>query len=360
MAKVLAALSGGVDSSVMASLLVEQGHEVLGVTLRLWSEPGCEEENRCCTPESRVLAAQLADQLGIPFTVLDTSQLFRDRVVQPFLEGYTSGETPNPCMYCNRDLKWGYLLEYALEQGAQYIATGHYARLERKPNGHTLLYRGADPSKDQSYFLSFLSQRQLAHTLFPLGGMNKQQVREYARQHSLPAAEQSESQDLCFLGRRDYRDFLAEYAPDAVNPGDICTREGKVLGEHRGLAFYTIGQRKGLPASSRALYVLEKISASNQLIVGHEEELGRQEMRVRSLNWISGEPPGAAFRAEIQIRSQAPPVPASVKIIPGGQVTVQFERPLRDITPGQAAVLFRDDMVLGGGIINQEQAQASM
>jgi tRNA-specific 2-thiouridylase len=352
MTKVVVALSGGVDSSVAAALLVEQGYEVTGVSMKLWSAPGCEEENRCCTPQSRELAAQLAQQLGIPFHILDAQEAFRQAVVQRFLDGYSRGDTPNPCVYCNRYLKWDYLWQFAQSIGAEAIATGHYARLRQGTDGTYELWKGVDATKDQTYFLSLLTQQQLAHTLFPLGEYTKVEVRQIAHARQLPSADAPESQDLCFLGKRDYRDFLREYAPQAVQPGEIVDRHGKVLGSHNGLAFYTIGQRKGLPASAQALYVYEKDLEHNRLVVGTEDELGADSMQVREINWIAGNPPAEHFEAEVKIRFKAVPALAQVEVQPDGSAMVHFAKPLRDITPGQLAVFYQGEKVLGGGWIN--------
>jgi len=355
MTKVVVALSGGVDSSVAAALLVEQGYEVVGATMRLWSAPGCEEENRCCTPQTRDLAAQLAEQLGIPFHILDAQQAFRQAVVQRFLDGYSRGDTPNPCVYCNRYLKWDYLWQFAQSIGAEAIATGHYARLRRGTDGTYELWKGVDATKDQTYFLSLLTQQHLAHTLFPLGEYTKVEVRQIAHARQLPAADQPESQDLCFLGKRDYRDFLRENAPQAVQPGEIVDQQGKVLGKHNGLAFYTIGQRKGMPASAHALYVYQKDLEHNRLVVGTEAELGAKSMQVREINWIAGNPPAEHFEAEVKIRFKAMPSLAQIKVQPEGSAMVHFGKPLRDITPGQLAVFYQGEKVLGGGWINASE-----
>ncbi len=353
MEKVVVALSGGVDSSVAAALLVEQGYEVTGVSLKLWSAPGCEEENRCCTPQTRQLASQLAKQLGIPFHILDAQEAFRQAVVQRFLDGYSRGLTPNPCVYCNRYLKWDYLWRFAQSVGAKAIATGHYARLRRGMDGTYELWKGADASKDQTYFLSLLTQQHLAHTLFPLGEYTKVEVRQIAQAHRLPSADAPESQDLCFLGGRDYRDFLSEYVPQVVQPGEIVDRQGKVLGSHNGLAFYTIGQRKGLPPAAQALYVYQKDVGHNRLVVGTEAELGADSMQVCEINWIAGDPPAKRFEAEVKIRFKAIPTPAQVEILPESGAMVHFVKPLRDITPGQLAVFYADEKVLGGGWIEK-------
>lgn len=349
--KVVIALSGGVDSSVAAALLQQQGYEVVGVTLKLWSEPGTENENRCCTPQSRQVAALIADQLGIPFHVFNTSDLFYQKVVTPFLEGYRQNETPNPCVFCNRFLKWGYLMEYARSIAADYVATGHYAQIHTAEDGSYHLCKAVDPHKDQSYFLCQLDQPLLAHTLFPLGAMNKTRVRQIARELDLPVAEQPDSQDLCFLTGGDLRSFLTRYIPDVVHPGPITNRQGKTLGEHNGLAFYTIGQRKGLPAAERPLYVLEKDGAQNRLVVGFAAELGRNELTVREVNWASGKIPENPFAAEVRIRSRAAAIPAKITPLSADRCQIAFSRPLRDITPGQMAVFYQDQIVLGGGFI---------
>lgn len=349
--KVVIALSGGVDSSVAAALLVNEGYEVVGVTMRLWSEPGCEEENQCCTPQTRFIASRLADRLGIPFHVLETSEVFRRQVVQPFIEGYSRGHTPSPCIYCNKMLKWAYLWDYCQSIGANYLATGHYARILRDPQGKLELLRGLDESKDQSYFLSMLTQKDLSHTLFPLANYTKQAVREYAQTLDLPSADQPESQDLCFLGARDYRVFLAKYAPQVVNPGKIVDSQGKELGDHNGLAFYTIGQRKGLPSSDQALYVLEKDIPGNRLVVGLKSELGKQQMSVTNVNWISGEPLAEEFLAEVKIRYKAVKAAAVIRVLGYETVHVDFLNPIRDITAGQLAVFYQGEKVLGGGFI---------
>ncbi len=352
MPKVVAALSGGVDSSVAAALLVKQGYDVHGVTLRLWSEPGCEQENRCCTPESRRIARELCQQLAIPFEILDAVETFHKQVVGSFLDGYLLGDTPNPCVFCNRHIKWGFLLDYARSIGADYVATGHYARINQDPTGLFELWQGLDSAKDQAYMLSMLDQHQLSKTLFPLGDYDKDEVRKLAHQWSLPSADLPESQDLCFLGQSDYRDFLRKYTPQAVQPGNIVNTLGEILGQHQGLAFYTTGQRKGLPAASQALYVLEKRIADNTLIVGFEDALGRQAFSVVDINWISGEQPVMPMEADVKIRFKAQPAAARLSGLDDDKVQVQLEQPLRDITPGQRAVFYQGVKVLGGGRID--------
>jgi tRNA-specific 2-thiouridylase len=345
-------MSGGVDSSVAAALLVEQGYQVIGLMLRLWSEGGRSEENRCCTPDSMSLARRVAAQLKIPFYAVDAQELFRDQVVQYFIEGYTHGITPNPCLACNRLVRWGFLLNRATDLGAQSMATGHYARLVPDEKGKIRLMKGVDPKKDQSYVLHFLRQSNLKKTIFPLGEFTKPQVREIAKNLGLPVADKPDSQDLCFLGMDDYRNFLLRQAPEVEKPGPIYNMDGGSIGEHRGLAFYTIGQRKGLGiASPDPLYVIAKDGRRNALLVGKADQLGSERLSAKEVNWITGEPPAAPFRAQVKIRYKAQAVWAQVT--PDGEegVQVQFEQPVRDITTGQAVVFYNEEECLGGGII---------
>ena len=350
--RVVVAMSGGVDSSMAAALLVEQGYEVLGMMLRLWSEPGTQTVNRCCAPDSMALARRVAAQLEIPFYAVDAKQPFRDRVVQYFIDGYTQKITPNPCLACNRHIRWGFLLDRARTLGAEYLATGHYARLQQDPVGHIQLLRAQDKDKDQSYVLHVLSQEQLTHTLLPLGEYTKPHVRQLANEHNLPVASRPDSQDLCFLGDNDYASFLSRTAPQVINPGPILNFNGQTLGQHRGLAFYTIGQRKGLGISApQPLYVWEKDPHRNALIVGEKHQLGKSELTAAAVNWIAGEPPVTPMRAQVKIRYKAAPVWATITLLENQNVHVMFDVPLPDITPGQAAVFYDGDLCLGGGII---------
>jgi tRNA-specific 2-thiouridylase len=349
-------MSGGVDSSVAAALLVEQGYQVTGLMLRLWSEGGRCEENRCCTPDSMALARRVAAQLEIPFYVVDAQQLFRDEVVQYFIEGYKEGITPNPCLTCNRLVRWGFLLDRAIDLGAQFMATGHYARIIIDKNGKIRLLKGVDPTKDQSYVLHFLGQSDLEKTLFPLGDTTKPQVREMAKRKGLPVAEKPDSQDLCFLGVDDYRNFLLRHAPEVEKPGPIYTADGELIGEHRGLAFYTIGQRKGLGvATPEPLYVIFKDRERNALLVGKADQLGSYNLSADNVNWIVGEPPTEPFRSQVKIRYKALAAWAQVTPIRQDRVLVQFEQPVRDITPGQAVVFYNEEDCLGGGIIQEQK-----
>lgn len=350
---VAVAMSGGVDSSVAAALLVEQGYQVIGVMLRLWSEPGREGSNRCCTPDAMAQARRVAAQLKIPFYAINAQDIFRQVVVEYFFEGYRSGITPNPCLLCNRYIRWDYLLKHVQAMGAEKMATGHYARL-RVANNRVKLLKGLDENKDQSYVLSVLNQDQLQHTLLPIGEYTKPQVRQFARDFGLPVAERQDSQDLCFLAGQNYRDFLVRHAPDVLRTGKIMTTKGQVVGEHHGLGFYTIGQRKGLGIySSHPYYVVDKIPEENILIVGEESELSFSGLVADGVNWIAEEPPANQFRAEVKIRYKARLVPATIEVIDEKTVQVRFDHPLRDVTPGQRAVFYDGDEVIGGGMIRK-------
>ncbi len=359
-ATVVVALSGGVDSAVAAALLVQQGYRVIGAMLRLWSDPFAPGENACCTAEAGQLARQVAQHLDIPFYLLEAGRLFRQQVVEYFLEAHLRGHTPNPCLVCNRQVRWRHLLAFAQEMGAEFLATGHYARLRPLPDGRVQLLRGRDRRKDQSYALALLTQAQLQRTLFPLGEYTKTQVRQLAAKFGLPVAQRPESQDLCFLGGGDYRDFLRRYRPEAIRPGPILDLQGRPLGTHQGLAFYTIGQRRGLGlAAAQPLYVLAKDPQRNALIVGPAQALGFRGLEARQVNWILGEPPPLnPFSAQIKIRSRAQPAPAQVHLLEPEGFLARFATPLRDITPGQAAVLYQGEVCLGGGWITRALKEA--
>lgn len=353
MTKVVVAMSGGVDSSVAAVLLQQQGYEVAGMMLRLWSEPGKEESNRCCTPDSMALARRVAARLDIPFYVIDAKDIFRQTVVNYFMEGYAAGGTPNPCLMCNRHIRWEFLLDHALALGADFMATGHYVRTIKDHEGKIRLLRAVDPLKDQSYVLHVLTQDKLAKALFPVGDFPKSEIRKIAAEHSLPVATRQDSQDLCFLAGEDYRDFLKRNSPEMLVNGNIVNKAGQVLGQHTGLPNYTIGQRKGLGVSSPVpLFVISKDTMTNTLVVGNAEELGTIELIATNVNWMSNVPLTSPFQAQVKCRYTAREAPAEV--IPqdsGEKVRIIFETKQRDITPGQAAVFYNGDVVLGGGII---------
>lgn len=350
--RVVVAMSGGVDSSVTAALLVQQGYEVIGMMLRLWSEPGEESTNRCCTPDSMALARRVANQLEIAFYPIDAQDIFRDTVVDYFLDGYAQGITPNPCLLCNQRIRWGFLMERAKAIGADFLATGHYARLHRDSSGEVHLLKAIDPDKDQSYVLYSLTQKQLSSTLFLLGDYHKTQVRKLATKFGLPVADRSESQDLCFLGKEDYRSFLLRHQPELAKPGSIKRKDGSILGNHSGLAFYTIGQRKGLRISHpNPLYVIDKDIHENTLIVGSIDELERITFDVDDVKWISGNPPSFPFRTSVKIRYRSIEAEAIIYSSINTGVRVVLDQPVLGVTPGQAAVFYQGDECLGGGII---------
>ncbi len=350
--RVVVGMSGGVDSSVAAALLKKEGYDVIGMTLRLWSEEHLGKENRCCTVDALTDARHIAGKLDIPFYAVDAKEVFHDTVVSTFIAGYQAGITPNPCLTCNRHIRWGFMYQRGRALGAEYLATGHYARLRRNGSGQIQLLKGVDPDKDQSYVLHVLDQVLLCHTLLPLGGYTKDEVREMARQFQLPVADRPDSQDLCFLGEDDYRDFLIRNAPAVKNPGPILNTKGEKLGEHPGLAFFTIGQRKGLGISPPLPhYVLDKDPERNAIIVGTGDELGKNTLTAEDVNWISGTPPSTSVQADVKIRYTAPAKEGTVTPLEGRKAEVHFPQPLRDITQGQAAVFYQGEICLGGGII---------
>lgn len=352
--RVVVAMSGGVDSSVAAALLVDQGYEVIGMMMRLWSEPGDDQApaaNRCCTPDQMTDARRIADKLNIPFYVMDVQSFFRERIVQFFIDEHEAGRTPNPCIECNRQVRFTYLLEQALALDAEFLATGHYARVHRTAEGFRLL-KAVDANKDQSYVLHVLNQAQLAHVLFPIGEYTKDEVRELARKFGLPVASKHDSQDLCFLKDGDYRRFLKEYSSQVTQPGAIRTEDGREVGRHEGLAFYTIGQRKGLGISApEPLFVLRKDAARNELIVGPRESLGRKSLKAHNVIWINGKAPEEPARVEVKIRYKATPAMATLISGPNHDAEIFFDEPVDGITAGQGAVFFDGEVCLGGGII---------
>ncbi len=298
---ILVAVSGGVDSSVVAAMLAEQGYPIIGVQMHLWSEAGKDCENKCCTPESMEEARKSAKTIGYPFHTIDAAEIFRKQIVQYFLDGYGQGKTPNPCVICNRDIKWGLLFDKLDEFGADYLATGHYVRIENGENRKARVFKAKDSTKDQSYVMSMLSQKHLQKTMFPLGNLLKTEVRDLARSYNLPMAEKKDSQDLCFVSDDNYKDFLLRNAPEIAQPGMIVDRSGNHLGDHQGLAFYTIGQRKGIGiAAPEPLYVLEKNVSENILVVGSVDDLNQKIVIVKDVNWISGETPTSPLNVQVK------------------------------------------------------------
>ena len=345
--KVVVAMSGGVDSSVTAGLLLESGYDVEGVSLRLWEG---ERQRRSCSDHRG--AAEVAAQLGIFHTLIDARSQFAQSVVRPFVAEYIEGRTPNPCVACNRDFKLGVLLDWARARSADYIATGHYARLRRDAaTGRASLARGADRNKDQSYFLFALSQDQLAAVLFPLGDLQKTDVRGVARRLGLSVAERPESQDVCF---GEYRSFVESMAdPKDIHGGEIVDCSGKVLGRHNGVHRLTIGQRKGLGiASPQPLYVLEIDNATKRVVVGGKDELSCRGLLAHSINWIE-RPDEDEFSAEVQVRYRSPAIPCRIRVREDGTCEARFDEAVPSVAPGQAAVFYRGDRVLGGGWITQ-------
>ena len=351
--RVLVGMSGGVDSSATAALLQSQGYDVIGVTLKLWPQDCVSRaEDKCCGPQAVMDARSVCAQLGIPYYLIDESAEFQQRVIGYFAAEYKAGRTPNPCVMCNQHLKFGTLLDRARQLGCDWIATGHFARVERSATGRVLLKRGQDLRKDQSYFLFSLQQDQLASVLFPLGEKTKSDTREVARSCALRTADKEESMEICFVPDNDYGRFLQDAKLVAPHSGEIVDRAGKVLGKHSGIEFYTIGQRRGLGLSALPqLYVLELDVARNRVIVGTEEELQRTTFRVTQCNWIAFETPPESFECQAKIRYNHPGTEATVTPGLNGTAAVRLHKPGRAVTPGQACVFYQGDLVVGGGWI---------
>ena len=357
---VVIAMSGGVDSSVTAALLSERGYRCIGVMMRLWSEVEAGEgsRNKCCDEESVDDARRVAEQLGIPFYLINVERPFKENVVDFFIDGYSAGLTPNPCLACNRHIRFDYLLNYARRLGADYLATGHYARLQRQADGSVHLLRGVDAQKDQSYVLSMLGQAELNDLLLPIGDYAKDEVRRMAAARDLPIHSKHDSMDLCFVVDDDYRRFLRDWAPAAMTAGKIVDQRGNVLGTHRGLPNYTIGQRRGLGLSGNGapLYVVALDRSRNLLIVGPAEALGKSELLATGVTWTAGAAVAHGSRIQCQIRYTARPAGCTVYPVENGCVRVLFDTPVRDITPGQGAVFYDEARCLGGGIIAKTDA----
>jgi tRNA-uridine 2-sulfurtransferase len=367
------AMSGGVDSSTVAAMLRAEGHNVVGLTMQLWNQrrlaghEGMPEQvqGRCCSIDDVYDARRVAEELGIPYYVVNHEERFERDVVRPFIDEYLSGRTPIPCSLCNNHLKFDQLLITARQIGADMLATGHYARCEFDAGrDRWLLRRAADPAKDQTYFLFGLTQEQLSRTLFPLGHMNKPQVRELAREHHLALAEKPDSQEICFVPGGDYKRFIDAYLdeqgeqlPDTS--GELVTTDGKVLGHHEGIHNFTVGQRKGLGvATGSPLYVININGAEGKVTVGGNDDLLSRTLIAHKLNWIavdglhdSGTNANTPMRVSAKIRHRHEPAPAVLENAPNGEVRITFDEPQRAITPGQAVVFYDGDLVVGGGWI---------
>jgi tRNA-specific 2-thiouridylase len=357
--RIVVGLSGGVDSSVAAALLVERGFDVIGVTMRVWpwkeSNDPARRFGSCCGTEAVDDARRVARALSIPYYVLNMEAEFDRAVIGPFADAYRHGRTPVPCVACNVDLKFGSLLARAGAWDAVGVATGHYARVTHdETSGRWLLRRGRDARKDQSDFLWPLNQTQLAAAHFPVGDLEKDEVRAHARRLGLVTADKPESQEICFVSDGDYRGFLRRREPKMFQPGAIVDGGGRSLGTHAGIADYTIGQRRGLGlARSAALYVTDIDASANRVVVGPAVELERERLRATDVNFIACDPPREPMRVEARIRHSHRPAPATVVAVGDNEAEVMFDEPQRAITPGQSVVWYRGDLVVGGGVIGR-------
>ena len=360
------AMSGGVDSSAVAAMLRAEGHNVVGLTMQLWNQRRLAEhegmpesvQGRCCSLDDVYDARRVAETIGIPYYVVNQEDRFERDVVRPFVQEYLSGRTPIPCSLCNNHLKFDQLLILAQQIGAELLATGHYARVEfDEVSGRWLLMRPVDVAKDQTYFLFGLTQEQLSKTIFPLGGMMKPEVRELARRHGLALADKPDSQEICFVPGGDYKNFIDAYLaengealPDTA--GELVTSDGQVIGEHQGIHNFTVGQRKGLGvATGSPLYVLEIKGDQRQVVVGNQEALYSKTLRVHKLNLISVDTLDEPMTVEIKIRHRHQAATATIEMTAQDEAIVTFSDPQRAITPGQAAVFYKDEVVVGGGWI---------
>ncbi|HEX2443088.1 MAG TPA: tRNA 2-thiouridine(34) synthase MnmA [Vicinamibacterales bacterium] len=352
--RIVVAMSGGVDSSVAAARLASEGHEVVGLSMQLYDQrQGDLQFGSCCTIDDLHDARRVARSLGIPHYIVNFEREFNERVLSNFIGEYTLGRTPIPCVHCNGDLKFAALLDRARGLEAEAVATGHYARVERDESGGYLLLRGADHSKDQSYFLFTLTQGQLASARFPVGDMTKDDVRAAARALGLSVAEKPDSQELCFVAGGDHAAFVEQHAPELVGAGVIADRDGRVLGRHDGTHRFTIGQRKGLGLSTGLpLYVVDIDAADRRVVVGPRDALERRTLTASEVNWISGRTPSTPVRASARIRYRHREADATITPLPDSRARVDFIEPQSAITPGQAVVFYDGEMVLGGGWID--------
>jgi tRNA-specific 2-thiouridylase len=351
--RVVVAMSGGVDSSVAAALLAQQGHDVIGLSMQLYDQSGEHAFGSCCSLDDLHDARRVAAAIGIPHYIVNFERQFQETVVANFVGEYVAGRTPLPCAHCNSDLKFSTLLDRALGLDAEVVATGHYARVEASNDGRWLLRRGVDPGKDQSYFLFSLTQDQLARASFPVGTLTKPEVRAHARQLGLRVADKADSQEICFVPDGDYAAFVERQAPAAVKAGAIADEEGRALATHEGVHRFTIGQRKGLGVSSSApLYVLRINAESGQVTVGPRAALERRELTASQVTWTAGDVPETWRAVAAQIRHRHQAAPGRVRALPGGRAAFECDEPLSAVTPGQAAVFYDGDLVVGGGWID--------
>ena len=347
MSKVLIGMSGGIDSSVAAYLLKEKGYEVEGLSLILWESTRRTDFKTCCSLQAVEEASKTAQHIGIPHSTIDARDSFIERVIEPFVNSYTEGLTPNPCILCNRFIKFPLLMREAEKRGAEYIATGHYARVEPEK---FLLKKGIDPKKDQSYVLYILGQKELKMLILPLGHCRKDEVRMLAKKLTIPAAKRAESQEICFIEDRNYFKFIEKLSPLAGKPGPIVDMNGKAIGTHKGIHMYTIGQRKGMGiAYKEPLYVVKIDALRNTVYAGTKESAKRKEFFVEDPNWILP-PSSRTFKASVKVRSMMKDESATLSLLEGG-VNVLYDKPQWAPAPGQSAVFYNEDTVIGGGII---------
>ncbi|HVU27235.1 MAG TPA: tRNA 2-thiouridine(34) synthase MnmA [Verrucomicrobiae bacterium] len=350
--RVVCGMSGGVDSSATAALLLEQGYDVIGITLKLWPQDCVNRaEDKCCGPQAVTDARSVCDKLGVPYYLIDEAAEFQKHVIQYFADEYKAGRTPNPCVMCNQNLKFGRLIDRADQLGADFIATGHFARIEKNGSRH-LLKRGRDLRKDQSYFLFSLRQDQLARAMFPLGEKTKSDTREVARHCRLKTADKEESMEICFVPDNNYGGFLQQANLVQKHRGEIVDTRGQILGHHDGIEFYTIGQRKGLGITTpKPVYVVELDVENNRVVVGDETMLDHDEFTATNCNWVPFDKLTESIQVTTKIRYNHPGTSATITPLENNSVRVKLNSPQRAITPGQAAVFYQDDLVVGGGWI---------
>jgi tRNA-specific 2-thiouridylase len=351
--RIVVAMSGGVDSSVAAALLAEQGHDVIGLSMQLYDQRGGQAFGRCCTIDDLHDARRVAAAVGFPHYIVNFEKQFRATVIDDFVREYAAGRTPIPCAHCNSDLKFATLLDRARGLGSSHVATGHYARVSRDERGRWLLTRSVDPGKDQSYFLFSLTQEQLAGAVFPVGHLTKADVRAQAKRLGLAVADKPDSHEICFVPDGDYAGFLEKHEPALARAGAIVDERGTTLGSHAGVHRYTVGQRKGLGlATSAPMYVLKINAATNEVTVGPRRSLDRSSLTASGMNWIGEDAPASWLPVAAQIRHRHHPAPGRVRALDNGGAEFEFDVPQPAVTPGQAVVFYRNDVVIGGGWIN--------